>query len=470
MRTYLAALPCIACALALGPSLSAQILDDYEPQASAVLSTDFQQVRSKKGRLVTIVNGIYVFRNVRIPRGVTIRGTGAHPMIWVVTGDFRVDGRLSVDGRDGAHVNTLNAANFPTPGGAAGPAGGDGGRGSPSSTRRSFAGEAGNGPYQFPRIGGVGAPALLGIGLSLQAPGGGGGSFALVGDPHYRRPGQVVTGRGGSGRNRSGLVAGGRPGTALFASSFQAHTFFGIGYDYNLKRPILGSVPFLMGGEGSGGGDRYPRLIVKFINDKRGGGGGGGGGALMIYAFGTISVTPSGTITANGGAGGGGEVAGSCREGGGGGGGSGGMLILAAQNKVSLAVKGDTYAATGDASFVLSADGGIGRNTSFGNGAPRLHKYPEGPGAPNAGGFGGLGIVQIITRTGKNADGTNTVLDDHIELLQNGRPLKGAAKQRFLAWRGLPNAQGKLVDDSGKPANTGAGGDIRPSPILLPLF
>jgi hypothetical protein len=86
------------------------------------------------------------------------------------------------------------------------------------------------------------------------------------------------------------------------------------------------------------------------------------------------------------------------------------------------------------------------------------------------GGFGGMGVIELVTRPGNNADGTNTVLDDGIILVQNGQILLGAQKQRFLAWRGFPNAQGVPVDDSGTPTNIGSNeGDIRPTPILLPL-
>ena len=41
--------------------------------------------------------------------------------------------------------------------------------------------------------------------------------------------------------------------------------------------------------------------------------------------------------------------------------------------------------------------------------------------------------------------------------------------QRFLAWRGFPNASGVWVDDFGNPTAIGDNeGDMRPSPILLP--
>jgi hypothetical protein len=92
-------------------------------------------------------------------------------------------------------------------------------------------------------------------------------------------------------------------------------------------------------------------------------------------------------------------------------------------------------------------------------------------GAP-LGGFGGLGIVQLMTPIGSdNADGTNTVLDDNIDIIGGaGLPLVGANKQRFLAWRGFQDEQGVMVDDRGNPTAIGNNeGDIRPAPLLLPL-
>jgi hypothetical protein len=87
------------------------------------------------------------------------------------------------------------------------------------------------------------------------------------------------------------------------------------------------------------------------------------------------------------------------------------------------------------------------------------------------GGFGGMGVIELVTRPGNNADGTNTVLDDGIILVRNGQLLLGTEKQRYLAWRGFPNTAGVPVDDSGNPTNIGSNeGDIRPTPTLLPLL
>jgi hypothetical protein len=136
-------------------------------------------------------------------------------------------------------------------------------------------------------------------------------------------------------------------------------------------------------------------------------------------------------------------------------------------------VHGENYG-NRDYQFAVSADGGVSRVGNFA-GNPFPAKYPPAPaavvdGSPS-GGFGGLGVVQLFTTPGANQDGTNTVLDDNVRVLRNGVPLTGAEKQRYLAWRGFPNGMGIDVDDLGVPTSIGdAEGDIRPSPILLPVI
>ena len=48
-----------------------------------------------------------------------------------------------------------------------------------------------------------------------------------------------------------------------------------------------------------------------------------------------------------------------------------------------------------------------------------------------------------------NADDTNTVLDDRIDVVRDGVLLRATAKMRYLAWRGLADATGVFVDDFG---------------------
>ncbi|MFN6194982.1 MAG: hypothetical protein ACK5BN_14315, partial [Planctomycetota bacterium] len=87
------------------------------------------------------------------------------------------------------------------------------------------------------------------------------------------------------------------------------------------------------------------------------------------------------------------------------------------------------------------------------------------------GGFGGMGIVQLMVPPGTAAtstDNTNTILDDNIifRLPNTTTEITGAGKRQLLAWRGFPNNSGVFVDDAGNPTNIGNNeGDIRPAPI-----
>ncbi|MBK8095571.1 MAG: hypothetical protein IPK26_00580 [Planctomycetes bacterium] len=479
----------------LGSLLRAQ--RDYMPMGpEVVLNTDFTQIQPTQGPPINVTGGIFVFRNVTIPAGVRVRGVGTRPMIWIVSGQFLVDGELSVNGEDGQRVDTLNSANFPAIGGQGGAAGGRGGHGSPDALMRDAFGQNGFDPLNVMGLGGGGGllSCLTGLG---RGSAGGGGAFATEGDPFFLvGPGagtsfqQVrgVGGQGGFGVSGSATRApnGGRVGLRPFVDGNDGNDFFGTAVDVATRRPVLGELTVLMGGQGGGGGGdlSFNNSCVladpNFANDPKGGGGGGGGGCLVIAAAGPIVVGAQGRITANGGHGGGGEQAGSCNRGGGGGGGSGGMLILASATAIGLNVKGETYA-NNDYDFCLSADGGVCRTGTFGTPVV-VRKYPNSgqtlPASFGAsydsaplGGFGGLGVIQLIAPFGNNADGTNTHLDDGILLVRNGNLLSGAQKQRFLGWRGFPNAQGLRVDDFGNPLPTGrTDGDIRPAPVLMPLF
>src|SRR5690606_26700037 len=122
--------------------------------------------------------------NVEISEQVEVAGEGSNPMVWLVTGDFTVNGWLHVDGGDGERVTTPQSANIPTIGGSGNAGGGRGGRGSPSSTDRSPNGEAGFGPGGVAGAGGEGGRLACIAGCS-RASGGGGGSFTTQGDPFY---------------------------------------------------------------------------------------------------------------------------------------------------------------------------------------------------------------------------------------------------------------------------------------------
>jgi hypothetical protein len=429
-------------------------------------------------------------------------------MIWLVSNDFRVAGLLSVRGGDGDRVNTLNSANFPASGGVGVCGGGNGGKGSPSGTTRDASGESGFGPGQVPGKGGKGG--LLSCTGGGRGSGGGGGSLATQGDPWYKQLAGTGTifqqqvgkgGQGGQGAAGAGTrtLAGGDPGPKAFSDARTDNDFWGVGV--RISAPslrIVGELANPVGGEGGGGGgDLSSGSCVindpNFANDNKGGGGGGGGGVLIVKALHDIIVDPTGRITADGGNGGGGEQAGSCNQGGGGGSGSGGMVVLMAGHQIRLNVKGVgtnyTYGtSTGNGAnnydFCVSADGQVCVTGQFSTPVV-AGKYPASGQQPLAGAqydgaplgaLGGMGIVQLMAPPGdpasasSNADGTNTVLDDNIIIVKDGVTQNGQSKKDLIAWRGFPNTSGQMVDDFNVATNIGANeGDIRPTPILLPV-
>lgn len=479
----------------------------YRPsQREVVLDTNFTQITPENSTPINVAGGIFNFARVEIPEGVLVRGIGTNPMVWLVSGDFVVNGTLSVDGGDGARVDTLNSANFVTPGGIGVCGGGNGGRGSPNTGDRSTQGEPGFGPNQKPAGGGEGGR------LSCQSScgrgsAGGGGSYTTTGDPWYplNRTGVTnwpqIDGEGGQGC-LTRTLPGGAPGPRPFTDSREDNNFWGVGVNVFENIRITGELLAPLGGAGGGGGgDRAPRCNTGdpgFISDNKGGGGGAGAGVLVIKALGKIKIGPRGLISAEGGNGGGGEQAGGNNEGGGGGGGSGGMIVLMAGQGFEIFVHGDelrtpnpksTYGEQ-DFSFAISADGGIGTQGVF-SGSEIRNKYPFGSNAWNqrpTGGFGGLGLVQMMVPPGDDqADQTGNRLDDRVVFLYvdgNGlqQEVTPQRKERLIAWRGWPGPAGTRVDDNGDPVvlewlnpatnqyepNPAAEGDIRPSPVMLP--
>ncbi|MBI5851433.1 MAG: hypothetical protein HZB39_10485 [Planctomycetes bacterium] len=465
-----------ALSLTVTPLLAQGFGFDFNPTAREVELDTAVQVFSTPSGPITVVGGVFVFRSVTIGAGVTVRGVGPNPLVMIVLNDVVIDGTLDVSGRDGERVDTLNSPNFPALGGRGGPGGGDGGRGSPIATGRSPGGEPGYGPFGLFGLGGGG-------GLLACVPGcgrgsaGGGGSFATAGDVDHLLGAPVFSqafGAGGAGcfaRTLAGGAAGPRP----FLDAREENDFLGDGIDVSSLRVVHGELPLLFGGFGGGGGGDLAFdcsfTSPSWLTDSKGGGGGGAGGALLIATYRRIIVGALGRIVADGGDGGGGEQAGSNTHGGGGGGGSGGMVVCFARSGLELHVKGETWR-NGDSDFVVSADGGIGRQGPFG-GAALDAKYPVAPVRSTlpAGGYGGLGLIEFIVPFGTNADGTNTVLDDGITIVSNGVALTGANKIRYLGWRGFQNAAGVFVDDRGVPTGQLRGeGDLRPSPVLLPIL
>ncbi|MEO0480708.1 MAG: Ig-like domain-containing protein [Planctomycetota bacterium] len=489
---------------------------EYRPNTTeVVLNTDFTQISPVGTPPINVPGGVFQFREVTIPEGVTVRGEGTNPMVWLVNGDFTVNGTLTVRGGDGDRVDTLNSANFPTAAGSGVAGGGAGGAGSPMSNDRSLKGEDGFGPFNATSGGGEGGDtATIACG---RGAGGGGGGFTTEGDPTYPPatvvPWPQVLGDGGPGCNglngaTTRVLAGGNPGPLAFTDNDDGNDFFGSGVDLNVGVRVEGELLQLRGGSGGGGGgDLAPSLTTggSFITDEKGGGGGGGGGIIVVQALGRITVGPNGQIVADGGNGGGGEQAGGNNRGGGGAAGSGGMIVLISAEGIDLSIREfptdtDEIYLQSDFFFSLSADGGIGTQGDFTT--EIFAKYGPtrrsvGNGSWNdqpAGAFGGMGLIQLLTPPGDDADGTGNSLDDNIRFLEtvdgsSSVVTNAARKIGLLGWRGYPGPMGTRVDENGMevrlpnsadfpgiPAgrsnvpvgdNTGWG-DVRPSPVLLP--
>ena len=481
---------------------------ELEPtQQEVILNTDFTMVTPKVGAPYNVSGGVFNFKSVNIPQGVTVKGQGTKPMVFLVSGPVTVAGTLSARGGDGQRGTQIASANFPKTGGYGACGGGTGGDGSPSTTLRSLAGGTGNGPLEAPLQGGVGGN-LSSIAGCNRGSGGGGGAMTTQGDPNYPAktvgtgvltnpanaspvfPQQVGTGGNGCtgiGGSPSRALEGGASGPGIFVDSRNDNNFWGSAINYDRTLRITGELSVPVGGGGGGGGGDLSYNASgnegdpNFNNDSTGGGGGGGGGVLIVKALDDIIITATGRIMADGGSGGAGEVNGSSSKGGGGGAGAGGMVILMSATRIEIHAHGNNYDQN-DYDFSISADGGACTTGTFA--APIvLSKYPAS-GTPIAtagrtferlydsaplGGFGGMGIVQLMAPPGDNSDNTNTRLDDNIRVMKFGVEQTGTVKQGILAWRGFPNNLGQYVDDFGTPTNIiDNEGDIRPSPVLMP--
>ena len=467
---------------------------EYEPQANeVVLNTSFTQIVPKAGLPFTVAGGVFNFKNVTIPQGVTVRGTGPNPMVWLCSGTFNVAGTLTVNGGAGARVDTLNSANFAKAGGVGVCGGGNGGDGTPSATLRDLRGGTGRGPGQSAGKGGRGgylactSGCYTGTGYNSSGggSGGGGGTMATQGDLNYRgtiptgiSPNTVgqtsfqqVMGYGGAGCSgssptRTSYLAGGEPGDLLFTDTRQDNNFWGSAIDVNRNLRITGelSIP-VGGGGGGGGGDTSPSQNCTLTgndpkNDYSGGGAGGGGGVLIVKALQEITITQTGKISADGGNGGGGEQVGACGEAGGGGGGAGGMVILMSAKGIIIEAHGNpnigpngryvygspsttatpTHPFLGnDYSFAISADGGVCTTGGFGAVNVQGKYRPAGQNllagtsydTEPLGGLGGMGIVQLMVPPGENLfDGTNTRLDDNIQFRLPGNGVNLIGEQK----------------------------------------
>lgn len=505
----------------------------FQPSApDTILNTDFTTVTPINGPTFNVSGGVFSFQSVFIPGGRVVRGQGSKPMVWLVTDRFEVAGTLSVNGGPGTVVMSTGNADVPKAGGAGACGGGDGGDGSPSATQRDETGGHGKGPGQIAGGGGRGGVLACTAGCG-RGSAGGGGSFTTQGDPNFKiktvpvgagnpvNPVSIFPQQAGIGGNgctgaagtlTRSFLSGGSPGPVQFVDARTDNNFWGVGVRFDNPLRIVGELAVPIGGAGGGGGGDWDpsnscsTSDVAFQNDASGGGGGGGGGVLIVKCLGPIVIAEGGRISADGGHGGGGAQSGSSSRGGGGGGGSGGMVVLMSASRIEINARGTGTGAnarylyggpigpvpdTNDFNFSISADGGACVTDNFSAQGTSIvkAKYVVVPPATAIatnfgttydtaplGGFGGMGVVQLMAPAGSNSDGTNTRLDDNILFYRGGSLVTDAAqKEALIGWRGFPNSLGQGVGDNGVPVinyNTSAKidneGDIRPAPILLP--
>ncbi len=262
---------------------------------------------------------VFDFSSFNLGAGITITASGSRPLAILSQSDITLQGTIDASATsDGDGFNGQRIA---------GPGGGDGGQGSALNSRHDGSPAAG-------------APANS-VGQATD-------------DPSFGHGGGTGAGFGGIGGGAS--VIGGS--TSDPSEAGQAYA--------NLALAIQG---------GSGGGTAG---VGFFGGSGFLAGGGGGGGGVELGAVGTITITGSGMVLANGGFG---------RDGvfinptGAGGGGAGGGILLHATNVTQHGL--------------LSANGG------------------NGGAGPNSGGGGGGGAVTVAYSTSgsfDNSGGTQSVL------------------------------------------------------------
>lgn len=216
----------------------------------------------------------------------------------------------------------------------------------------------------------------MGCALCVRSSGaGGGGAAATAGDPWFPSVGGTGSffaqraGRGGSGcAGNAGAstrtLAGGVAGASIFRDPTTTNDFWGEAVRTAPRHPAprRATKPSRRFRRGRRWQSPHRRQLQHgtawFAED-----GGGGGGVLVLQVRGTLTVGTTGRIEANGGSGWG-RTSAFVDWVGGGGGGAGGTVVLMAGQAIVLHAHGETFT-NRDYDFVLSADGGICRRTSF---------------------------------------------------------------------------------------------------------
>jgi hypothetical protein len=313
---------------------------DFQPLFSTTLDTDASPTPG----------GVFQYRTLSIPLGVTVTIRGSKPAVLRCRGDATIEGNLVIAGANGDAAEVgQNASLVLRAGGAAGPGGGAGGDSSIDGAY-GLPGESG-GDVAGGALGGGGGYETSQAATFSFAGGGGGGGNAVDGvaggSGTYPSAGTGWNGAGGAAG-----VAGGQAPTS--AATDGGRAFAGVGG----------------AGGGAGGNNHY----VPYGYRTTGAGGGGGGGALLVTAAGSLRI--SGRIDARGGTGGNVVSASSFYGGSPGGGGAGGTVALYSQGPMDVA--GAILEATGGSAGSTLGVPWLGLGGAGANGFLRLE---DGDGA-----------------------------------------------------------------------------------------
>ncbi|MHC4924993.1 MAG: Ig-like domain-containing domain [Planctomycetota bacterium] len=323
---------------------------DFLPKEDTLLST------SSSGA----VGGVFAFRDIRIPEGVTVTLTGPLPASLLAAGDVVVEGTILANGGRGEAGESPRDSLLPAArGGAPGPGGGIGGESYTGTDWRGSSGGSGAPDGSERSSGGRGGVESGSARGGFGGGGGGGGGAGSAGNDGTRGAYPTRSSWNGTGGS------GGAAATLLDVSGMDQGRAF-------VDAVAAG------GGGGAGGNSHYYPNSRAWMNGAASGG--GGGGAVLLRSAGSLRV--SGNVLARGGDGGDAGAGGVTDYGGaaGGGGGGGTIALLGA----SLDVTGST----------LDTSGGDGGGTS-------------GRGWVGSGGDGGGGHVVLA-----DADGTIVGLSD----------------------------------------------------------
>ncbi len=195
------------------------------------LDTDFQAFplfsgatpQAKPG--TTVLGGVFNFTEFTLPANATLVVRGSNPLVLTATGDVLIEGKINLNGSDGASDDTFDSALTPMPGGAPGPGGGRGGASHPVTVPEgaqsiSFIqtpqfGESGYAPGNLIPGGGGGGQCgctlpfgtnfnggncsnYSGLGDGSRGSGGGGGSFNVFFPSSPEQTNVLISGRRGA--------------------------------------------------------------------------------------------------------------------------------------------------------------------------------------------------------------------------------------------------------------------------------